>query len=284
MEQVIFNGLYAGAQYALIALGLTLIFGLMNVMNFAHGQLYVLGGFITYYVYGELHLPYGVALLATALALAAVGYGFQALLFKPVLSRSDREESSMLLSAGTAIMLESSILIFFGEKHRGVPAVVEGVLRAGSVFMPKGRLLVIGLSFLFILLFILFMKYTRPGRALRSMAQDRETAELMGINVEKYALLGWMMAAALAGIAGAMLVPISGVNSGIGQWISIKAFIMIMIGGAGVISGAILGGLALGICESLGSHFFPGGATYLIIFVFLMVFISVRPNGIMGKA
>ena len=284
MGQVLFNGLYTGAQYALIALGLTLIFALMNVLNIAHGQLYVLGGFVTYYVYGGMKLPFVVALLASALTLAVVGCLFELLFFRPVLRRSVREESTMLLSAGTAMMVESLVLIFFGEKHRGVPAVVSGVFNVGGVFIPKGRLLVIGLSCLFIAAFIIFMRYTRPGRALRAMAQDAETARLMGVNVGRYAILGWALAAMLAGLAGAMLVPISGVNAGLGQWISVKTFIMVMIGGAGAISGAILGGLALGMLESWGYYFFPGGETYLIIFVALIVFLAVRPNGLMGKA
>ena len=284
MGQVLFNGLYTGAQYALIALGLTLIFALMNVLNFAHGQLYVLGGFVTYYVYGGMKLPFVVALLASALTLAVVGCLFELFFFRPVLRRSVRDESTMLLSAGTAMMVESLVLIFFGEKHRGVPAVVSGVFNVGGVFIPKGRLLVIGLSCLFIVVFILFMRYTRPGRALRAMAQDAETARLMGVNVGRYAILGWALAAMLAGVAGAMLVPISGVNAGLGQWISVKTFIMVMIGGAGVISGAILGGLALGMIESWGYYFFPGGETYLIIFVGLIVFLALRPNGLMGKA
>lgn len=284
MGQVIFNGLYTGAQYALVALGLTLIFALMNVLNFAHGQLYVLGGFVTYYVYGAMKMPFALALLASALTLALVGCFFELCFFKPVLKRSARDESTMLLSAGTAMMVESLALIFFGEKHRGVPAVVSGVIKLGNVFIPKGRLLVMALSCLFILTFILFMRYTRPGRALRAMAQDAETARLMGVNVDRYAVLGWALAAMLAGIAGAMLVPISGVNSGLGQWISVKTFIMVMIGGAGVISGAIMGGLVLGILESFGYYFFPGGETYLIIFIALIVFLSVRPNGLMGKA
>ena len=154
MGQVLFNGLYTGAQYALIALGLTLIFALMNVLNFAHGQLYVLGGFVTYYVYGGMKLPFVVALLASALTLAVVGCLFELLFFRPVLRRSVREESKMLLSAGTAMMVESLVLIFFGEKHRGVPAVVSGVFNVGGVFIPKGRLLVIGLFCLFIAAFI----------------------------------------------------------------------------------------------------------------------------------
>lgn len=283
MEQVVVNGIYLGVQYALIALGLTLIFALMNVLNFAHGQMYVLGAFVTYYVYGVLGLPFVVALVATAITLGVVGVLFERLLFRPVLSRASREESSMLLAAGTALFLESLILIFFGEKHRGVPSVIGGVLKIGDAFLPYGRILVIVLSALLIIGFISFMQFTRPGRALRALAQDRDAAQLQGVDVAFYSMIGFAMGAVLAGLAGAMLVAISGVNSGLGTWISIKAFIMVMIGGAGVVSGAIVGGLILGMVESFGYQFLPGGETYLVIFICLILFLAVRPQGLMGK-
>lgn len=283
MTQIIINGLYSGIQYALIALGLTLIFGLMNVLNFAHGQMYVLGAFVTYYVYGVLGLPFVVALAATAATLAIVGVIFDRFMFRPVLQRSSREESSMLLAAGTALLLESLILIFFGEKHRGVPSVASGVLKVGDAFLPYGRIVVMVLATLLIVGFILFMQYTRPGRALRAIAQDKEAAQLQGVDVAFYSTMGFALGAVLAGMAGALLVSISGVNSGLGTWISIKAFIMVMIGGAGVVSGAILGGLILGMLESFGYHFLPGGETYLMIFIALIVFLAIRPQGLMGK-
>ncbi len=283
MEQILVNGLYLGTQYALIALGLTLIFALMGVLNFAHGQMYVLGGFVTYYVYGVLGLPFPLALLAVVLTLALVGAAFEYFLFGKVRTRSAREESSMLLAAGTALLLESLILIVFGEKHRGVPPVVSGIMRIGDAYLPNGRALVIGLSALLIGAFLLFMQYTRPGRAMRALAQDRVAAQLMGVNVDSYLVAGFAMGAVLAGLAGAMLVSISGVNSGIGTWISIKAFIMVMIGGAGVVPGAIVGGFILGMLESVGYAFLPGGETYLTIFIALIVFLALRPHGLMGR-
>ena len=283
MEQVLINGLYSGCQYALIALGLTLIFGLMNVLNFAHGQMYVLGGFVTYYVYGVLGLPFPLALIATAVTLAIVGALIDRLFFRRVLRRSVREESTMLLAAGTALLLESGILISFGEKARGVPALADGVATIGTARLPYSRVVVMLVSVALIAAFILFMRRTRTGRALRAIAQDREAALLQGVDVERYGTIGFALGAVLAGLAGALLVVISGVNSGLGTWISIKAFIMVMIGGAGVVSGAILGGFILGMAESLGYRFFPGGETYLILFVAIIAFLAIRPQGLMGK-
>jgi branched-chain amino acid transport system permease protein len=283
LEQILINGLYSGAQYALIALGLTLIFALMNVLNFAHGQMYVLGGFVTYFVYGVLGLPFVLALVATVITLALVGAAFERFLFRPVRERSKREESSMLLAAGTALFLESLILIFFGEKHRGVPAIASGVVQIGDAFLPYGRLLVMAIAAGLIVAFLLFMQYTRPGRAMRALAQDRVAAQLMGVDVQVYSIIGFALGAVLAGLAGSLLVTISGVNAGLGTWISIKAFIMVMIGGAGVVMGAIVGGFILGMLESIGYALLPGGETYLIIFVALTNFLALRPQGLMGR-
>ena len=285
MEQVIANGLYLGAQYALIALGLTLIFALMNVLNFAHGQMYVLGGFITYTVYGQLGLPFVVALLASGVTLAVIGALMEKYLFRTVIKRSHREESTMLLAAATAFFFDAVILLIFGEKQRGVPKIVKGVFNTEGLIMPYDRIAVGALAIVFIAAFILYMQYSRPGRAMRALAQDRVAAQLMGVAVERYSMIGFAMGAMLAGIVGGLLVTITGVNSGIGGPISIKAFMMVMIGGAGVVGGAIAGGFLLGMMESVGLTVLReyGDVTYLVIFAALMVFLSIRPNGLMGK-
>ena len=286
MEQVIANGLYLGAQYALIALGLTLIFALMNILNFAHGQLYVLGGFVTYTIYGQLELPFVVALFAAAVTLAVIGAFIERFLFRTVIKRSIREESTMLLAAGLAFFLDAVILLIFGEKQRGVPKLVNGIFNWDfRLIMPYDRILIGFLAILSIVTFVLYMQYSKTGRAMRALAQDRVAAQLMGVNVERYSMIGFALGAMLAGVVGGLLVTITGVNSGIGGPISIKAFMMVMIGGAGVISGAIAGGFILGMMESVGLtvlHSY-GDITYLMIFASLMVFLSIRPQGLMGK-
>ena len=285
MEQVIANGLYLGAQYALIALGLTLIFALMNVLNFAHGQMYVLGGFVVYELYGQLHLPFVVALFASAITLAILGALIERFLFRTVIKRSARDESTMLLAAGIAYFLDATILLLFGEKQRGVPKIVKGVFVSDNLIIPYDRVAVGVLAILFIVAFVLMMQYTKPGRAMRALAQDRIAAQLMGVPVEFYSLIGFALGAMLAGLVGGLLVTITGVNSGIGGPISIKAFMMVMIGGAGVVGGAIVGGFILGMLESVGLSVLHsyGDITYLTIFVGLMIFLSIRPNGLMGK-
>lgn len=286
MEQILANGLYLGSQYAMIALGLTLIFALMNVLNFAHGQMYVIGGFVTYYVYGQLGLPFVLALVASCVTLAVIGALIEKFLFAPVIKKSAREESTMLLAAGTAFLLDALIQLVFGEKQRGVPKIIDGVFNWDfRIIMPYDRILICVLAILSIAGFIAYMQYSKTGRALRALAQDRMAAQLMGVNVDRYSMIGFALGAMLAGLVGGLLVTITGVNLGMGGPTSIKAFMMVMIGGAGVISGAIAGGIILGFLEAIGLAVLSqyGDITYLLIFVSLMIFLAIRPQGLMGK-
>ena len=286
MEQVVANGIYLGSQYAMIALGLTLIFALMNVLNFAHGQMYVIGGFVTYTFYGQFQMPFLVALLMSCLTLTVLGALIEKFLFGPVIRRSAREESTMLLAAGIAFLLDAVILLVFGEKQRGVPKIVDGVFNWDfRIIMPYDRILICALAILSIVAFITFMQFSRTGRALRALAQDRDAAQLMGVNVNRYSMIGFALGAMLAGLVGGLLVTITGVNLGMGGPTSIKAFLMVMIGGAGVISGAIVGGFILGMLEAVGLAVLSqyGDITYLVIFVALMIFLTIRPQGLMGK-
>ena len=286
MEQVIANGLYLGAQYALIALGLTLIFSLMNVLNFAHGQMYVLGGFITYTVVAQFGLPFLVGLFCSAVVLAVIGGLVERFLFRPVIRNSRREESTMLLAAGIAFFLDAVILLVFGEKQRGIPKIVGCVFNCVFlIVMPYDRILVGMLAIGMVSVFILFMQFSKTGRAMRALAQDKVAARLMGVDVDRYSMIGFAMGAMLAGLVGGLLVTITGINLGMGGPTSIKAFMMIMIGGAGVISGAIAGGFILGMMESVGLTVLAasGDITYLVIFASLMVFLAIRPQGLMGK-
>ncbi len=286
MEQILANGLYLGAQYALIALGLTLIFSLMNVLNFAHGQMYVFGGFVTYTVVAQFGLPFIVGLFASAVILAVMGALIEVFLFRPVIRKSKREESTMLLAAGIAFFLDAVILLIFGEKQRGVPKIINGVFNWDmKIIMPYDRILIGVLAIAIIAGFIAVMQYSKAGRAMRALAQDRVAAQLMGVDVDRYSMIGFALGAMLAGLVGGLLVTITGINLGMGGPTSIKAFMMIMIGGAGVISGAIAGGFILGMMESIGLTLLAayGDITYLAIFASLMVFLAFRPQGLMGK-
>ncbi|ARC38776.1 branched-chain amino acid ABC transporter permease (plasmid) [Paracoccus yeei] len=283
MEQILVNGAVLSANYALIALGITLIFSIMNVLNFAHGQMFMLGGLIVYWGVAVLGLPYAAALVVATVALGVIGALLERFFFERVIRISSREENSMLLAVGTALLIENVALSVFGEKQRGIPPIVSGVYRIGDAFLPANRALVLAISLVLIVAVLLFVNYSRIGRAMRALAQDRTATLLMGVNTRHISTIGFALGAALAGVAGGLLITVSGVNAGIGTAISTKAFIMIMIGGAGVVSGAMLGAVVLGFVEAFGYVYLPSSLTYLIIFIALIVFLLIRPQGIMGK-
>jgi branched-chain amino acid transport system permease protein len=278
MEQILVNGAILSANYALIALGITLIFGIMNVLNFAHGQMFMIGGLLVYTGCVVLKIPYPLALLGATVAVGLIGMIMERTLFQRVMRISNREENTMLLAVGTALLLENIALYAFGEKQRGIPPMVSGVYRLGAAC-----LLIFVISLALIAVVLLFVNYTRHGRAMRALAQDRAATMLMGVDVNRISMLGFGLGAALAGAAGGLLISVSGVNAGIGTAISTKAFIMIMVGGAGVIGGALLGAIVLGFVEAVGYALFPGSVTYLLIFTALILFLLIRPQGIMGK-
>ncbi|MBV9130336.1 MAG: branched-chain amino acid ABC transporter permease [Verrucomicrobia bacterium] len=283
MEQMLVNGVVLAVNYALIALGITLIFSIMNILNFAHGQMFMIGGFVVYYLYGIFRINYFVSLIAVVIVLGTIGWCFETFFFRRIRKIATREENSMLLAVGTALLLENLALSIFGEKQRGVPPVVTGVFRIGNAYLPAGRLLVVILALALVIGLLLLVQYTKWGRAMRALAQDREVTHLMGVNVDRVAAYGFGLGAALAGLAGGLLVTVFGVNSGVGNVYSIKAFIMIMIGGAGVVPGAILGAIVLGFVEAIGYQLLPGSITYLLIFIALIVFLIFRPQGLSGK-
>ncbi|MBB5221698.1 branched-chain amino acid transport system permease protein [Amaricoccus macauensis] len=283
MEQILVNGAILAANYALIALGITLIFSIMNVLNFAHGQMFMLGGLLVYWLVVQIGLPYAAALIGATIIVGVIGMAFEVFFFRQVMRNSTREENTMLLAVGTALLLENAALSLFGEKQRGVPPIVSGVYKLGDAFLPANRAFVFGVSVVLIVAVLLFVNYSRTGRAMRALAQDRTATLLMGVNTARVSTLGFGLGAALAAVAGGLLITVSGVNAGVGTAISTKAFIMIMIGGAGVVSGALLGAVALGFIEAFGYAYLPGSLTYLMIFVALIIFLLIRPQGIMGK-
>jgi branched-chain amino acid transport system permease protein len=181
------------------------------------------------------------------------------------------------------LLLDSVALVVFGEKQRGVPDVVSGVWQFAGAYIPWRRVLVFFIAIALATGFLAFIQYTRPGRALRAIAQDRETAAAHGVDVSRYSALGFALGAMLAGLAGGLLVTTEAVNAGAGSFASIKAFTMIMIGGAGVVSGAIAGAFMLAFAEAIGYYLMPGSLPYLMILVGLIVFLLFRPQGLMGK-
>jgi len=287
LGQMLINGITLGSTYALMALGLNLIFGIMGILNFAHGQMYMLGTFVVYYIYSIYgngsRSSYILSLVLAAIILMIIGMFFERYLYRRVINYAKRGDAIMLLSMGTSLLLENFGLIFFGEKTRGISPLTSVVYKIFNAYLPAQRLLIFFVSNFIIIVFLILMQYTKNGRALRALAQDKEATYLQGVNVNKLSTIGFGLGASLAGISGVVLALIYPIYFGSGTAMTIKAFVMIMIGGAGVLPGAILGGFILGMLESFGYGIIGGSATYLFIYMIVILFLVFRPNGIMGK-
>lgn len=287
--QLILNTLQIGAVYVLVALGLTLIFGVMKIVNFAHGTFFTAAALavaaVMPWATSNLGLPVWAAYLvsfAAALAtICAIGFityrfGFQFFVRDLI--------GSFILSIGIAVFLNGAFLGIFGGSPRTVPALIDGNVSIFGAFMTAQRLLIIVFSAVITVGLYLLIRHTKLGLGLRAAAEDPEAAMLQGIRYRRTALQGFMIGAALAACAGAMMAPVNAVTTVVGDEYLIKAFIIIIIGGLGSVGGAIIGGLLIALIESVGGYYYDPSTATIAMFVLVMVVLVLRPQGFMGYA
>ncbi len=282
IAQVTVNGLVLGLTYTLFALGFTLIFSIMGVVNIAHGALYMVGGIIVYYLFGGLGINYFLTLIIVTVTLGGIGALLERFLFRRL--RGTGFTSPMILSLGLLLLIEGVALVGFGEREKGIPSPIPGVVSIGSISLGAERLMILAISSALIFGLFYFLGRMKMGQAMRALAQDPETAYLQGIDINRMSMLSFAIATALAGLAGALLSPVSFISYNIGSSLIIKAFIVVVLGGLGSIPGALVGGLILGFTESFVVGYLPSYLSYLIIFAVVLIVLLVRPQGIMGRA
>ena len=276
--QVLVNGLMLGLTYVLIASGFSLIYGIMRLLNFAHGEFYMLGAFATYLLCEHLGIHY-----FAAMALSMVLVGFLGVLVYHFFFRPFREEHdpSLVIALGIAMLIGGLALIVFGEKDKSVAPVFSGVIQVWGATLSKERVAVILVAIILMAALTLYIKFSKTGQAMRAVAQDREAAALQGIGVDSTFTLCMGISSALAGAAGALLAPLFYVNPFLGMHAVLKALVVVVIGGLGSIPGAIAGGLLLGFVESFGNTFF-GDITEILGFIIVMIVLLFRPQGLFG--
>jgi len=280
--QVIISGLLAGALYAMVALGLGLIFGVMRVLNVAHGPLLMLGAYTTFWLFHFLGLSPYLSLLVSMPVLFLVGAGLQGLLVRRVVDAP--ELSSLLLTFGISIAVVNLAQLAFTSDLRSVE-YLTGSFRIGSFAFSKSRVIACGFAALITALAFLFLKKTRVGKAIRAVSQSREVAQVCGINVQRIHLIAFGIATALAAAGGTLVSVMVAIQPEMGQVYTFKSFLVIVLGGAGNYPGALLGGLLLGLIEQLSSLFLTTQVNEAVAYVLLVLVLLVRPTGLLkGRA
>lgn len=281
VAQALVNGVIIGLLYLLMAIGFTLVFGVMRIVNFAHGEFYMLGAFFAYLLVSRFQLPF-VAAVGAAFVLAVVlGWMIEELVLKPF--RHD-ELNGMIATIGLAMILQAVALMAFGPDPQFMPSVADGSVTLGAVSLPMSRLYVVGFSVAVLLALYVFLGHTRTGRALRAVVQDTEIATAQGVRARLMYPLGFGIGVGLAAIAGALMAPLFSVSPFIGATPLLKAFIVVILGGLGSIPGAALASLLLGVTESAASTFISNSIAEILIFALVMAMLVIRPTGLLGRA
>jgi len=270
-------GVSLGAQYALLALGFTLIFGILGVVNFAHGGFYVLGGYIAYGAVMALGVPYPVAVLIAVFATAALGWLFELLLVERVV---EDHLATLMLTLGLYLVLSTGVLAAFGPESRQFAFPVTGTLRYGGLYMPLANLVVLAICLLAIGGVYLLMYRTDLGRALRALADDRHVAATQGLRPRLLFPLAFAIAAGLAGLTGALVTPILSLGPQVGDPVLATSFLIVILGGFGSIGGATVAAFLVGMVEAYSSVYLGGSLGALVLFVLVLV---VRPAGLFGR-
>jgi branched-chain amino acid transport system permease protein len=277
------NGIVLGSLYVLVALGLTLIYGVLVQINFAHADIVTLGAFSAYFFTHALGGAYLPSIAVALLVGAALGFVINAAVFAPLRERGN-ELLPLIATIGVSVMLQNAMLAWFGP----IPYAFDSpysdrVIRFGGMFFTVQSVLIIAVSAAAIALLYAFMKFTFLGKALRAVAQDRETAGLMGINPNRVIMLTFVIASALAGMGGAMLGPVLVLTPFAGASVIVKAFAIVIIGGFGNVEGTIIAGLIVGLIESYTTQILGPGLIDIVVFALLLLMLAVRPTGLIAE-
>ena len=277
------NGVVVGSLYVLVALGLTLIYGVLVQINFAHADIVTLGAFTAYFVTHLFGGNYFAGIAAALFVGAILGWLVNAVIFAPLRERAN-ELLPLIATIGVSITLQNAMLALLGP----IPYAFDtpysnSVIRFGGLYLTVQSVLIIMVSTIAIGLLYAFMKFTTLGKALRAVSQDRETAALMGINPNQLIMLTFVIASALAGISGAMLGPVLVLTPFAGTTVIVKAFAIVIIGGFGNIEGTIIAGLIVGLIESYTTQFLDPGLIDIVVFALLLLMLAVRPTGLIAE-
>ena len=281
--QTTLNGLMVGGVYALVAVGLTLIFGVMKIVNFAQGEFVMLGMYASWMLATFAHITPYPGLVLVGIVMFAIGYLVFKFLIIRVIGKPD--ESFILLTLGLSIVLQNLILMIFGANYLAVSTTVQDkAFHLSGLTLSVPRVIAFLVALLMVVALTILLNKTDLGRAMRATAESREVATLLGINPIRCFTIAFAIGIVLAGTAGVLLTPMFYVFPGVGTLFNLTAFVVVVLGGLGSVPGALLGGLIIGIVEALSSTYISLDLAQLFTFLIFLAVLFIRPSGLFGGA
>lgn len=277
--QTVFNASYAASYMALIAVGLVLIFGVMGVVNFAHGELYMAGAYAIVFFYAWNGLPFFVAVALGLVFVGCLGILMELTLFRPLRTNP---LGGLIASIGFLLILQTVAVVGFGLRNQNVPRVSQGGFTVGGAVLTYERLAVIVVTIVLLAALWLFLRKSKFGWALRACAQDREAAALQGISINQTARYAMFIGAALAGVAGAMTAPLVAPSPYMGHSVIVTAFIIIIVGGVGSLEGAVVAAILYAFVHTFVTTFYDGVIANIVGLLLMLAVLVVKPQGLFG--
>lgn len=281
IEQLL-NGLVLGAMYASVAGGLTLIWGTMKMINFAHGEFYMIGAYIVFFALNTFGVHPIIAVILSVMIVFVVGTLIEKLCLHPLLDKPNWEINAIVATVGLSIFFQNFALKAFGERFKSIPYFVSGNSEFSGLRMANQRILIIVVTSAVMLGLWLFIKKSRYGLALRATAQNRDASTILGINTKMMYTTTFGISCSMAALAGILLAPIFQISPWMGSVPIVKGFVCVVLGGLGSFGGAILGGIILGTVESLSVIIFSSEWKDVVAFVILILVLWVKPSGLFG--
>jgi branched-chain amino acid transport system permease protein len=283
-EQLI-NGLTIGSTYALVAIGFTMVFGVLELVNFANGSVYMLGGYMTLMLYLGVLQNFWVSFLVSIIIGGVVGYCIDRFGLRRLRRKKAPKLAGLMTTMGIATVIDNVILLFFGSESKAYPNFIDfGRFKIGDTVIRSTQLVILGAGILLMLLLSLLTYKTKFGKAMRCTAQNINAAKLMGINVNLVISLTFMISSALATIAGTLVgMYYQSIDINMGFSVGMKTMASAVLGGVGVLPGAMVGGILVGVIETLGASYISSGYRDAIAFGILIIVIIFRPVGIWGR-
>jgi len=285
LAQPMISGILMGGVYGFIAFGLSLIFGIMRIVNFAHGEFLMIGMYLSVIFWSIFHIDPFISVFVIGLIMFGCGYGFQRIFINPILRREKQREpiSILLFTAGLMLFLQNIALLIMGGDPMSISSSYSSLMiNVKNLVISVPRLIVFALSVVFSGVLYAFISRSDTGRAMRAVSQDRQAAKLMGINEYQMFALAMAIGLAIVGVAGTMLSTFFYVYPTIGAVFTLRSFVIVVLGGIGSIPGALLGGVIVGVVESVSAQFMPSAYAEVMIFIIFIFILLVKPAGLFG--